>query len=142
MDAVIALLWAFHAESSIAEACRPDEPYVRGLLSDVASSCAKRGLVVVAEREGSVVGAAAVMSNGIWCAPEFRAAIEMFVYVDRAHRVGIGRGLVKALEAYLTCYRYARLYLMTEAANPRAGKLFERMGYAPSGAMFCKELGV
>jgi predicted N-acetyltransferase YhbS len=142
MDAVSDLLRAFHAESWVSQLAEPDEAAVQRQLADIAGSNGALGVIVVSEIDGEVVGAASAVAHALWLNPQSPYAVEQFVYVKKEKRVGVGRGLVRALEAFLTCLGFKGLFLLSGDGDPRAGKLFERLGYEMKSSMFFKPLGV
>lgn len=142
MDGVIALLWAFHSEGWFADMTKPDEAFVRQSLATVAGSGGSQGVIVVAFDDDGIIGAASAVAPAFWFAPQDRFAIEQFIYVKKDRRVGVGRSLVRALEAFLTCLNFKGLFLLSGDGDPRAGSLFQRMGYASTATMHFKALGV
>lgn len=131
MPAVESLLWAFFEESSVRELAQPDESYCRQLLREIAASDGVRGFLLVAERDGQIVGAACATGPAFWFSPQTPFLVEMFIYVLPDHRNGVGRQLTKALEFWSKFGGHNGLILRSGAGDPRAGKLFTRMSYVP-----------
>jgi ribosomal protein S18 acetylase RimI-like enzyme len=91
---------------------------------------ARRGVVLVAERDGEVVGFAAAGPS-----PDPEGAGELFaINVDPGHwGTGAGRALLEAAQAELERMGFAELVLWVVPGNARARRFYERAGWAADG---------
>jgi ribosomal protein S18 acetylase RimI-like enzyme len=90
----------------------------------------RRGTVLVVERDGEVVGFAAVGPS-----PDPEGAGELFaINVDPAHwGTGAGRVLLEAAQEELARLGFAETVLWVLPANARARRFYERAGWASDG---------
>lgn len=98
--------------------------------------------VLVAEREGAVVGYAYGGIEGHdWMALRGPAGVLHDLVVDPAHRGhGIGRLLLDAVVAALRAGGAPRVVLSTAARNEAAKRLFARAGFRPTMVEMTREL--
>jgi ribosomal protein S18 acetylase RimI-like enzyme len=89
-----------------------------------------RGVVLVAERDGEVVGFAAAGPS-----PDPEGAGELFaINVDPAHwGTGAGRALLEAAQDELARLGFAETVLWVLPANARARRFYERAGWVSDG---------
>lgn len=85
---------AFHAESGWAE----QFPFDRESFAHTVTRLGMADLFVVAEKEGRIVGMAAIDIGPAITNHSVRFAREVFFYVQPLHRKGIGRDLFNALK--------------------------------------------
>jgi ribosomal protein S18 acetylase RimI-like enzyme len=92
---------------------------------------ARRGVVLVAEGDGEVVGMAAAGPS-----PDPEGAGELFaINVDPGHwGSGAGRALLEAAQAELARLGFTELVLWVLPGNARARRFYERAGWAADGA--------
>jgi GNAT superfamily N-acetyltransferase len=91
-------------------------------------------LVLVAEREGEVVGIAVANVSRLSGGPRVRKKVGNVdsIVVDEAHRrVGIGSLLMRTLEAWARKKKMADLRLSVIDANPCAFEFYAALGYQP-----------
>ena len=90
----------------------------------------RRGAVLVAERDGEVVGFAALGPS-----PDPEGAGELYaINVDPAHwGTGAGRALLEAAQAELDRMGFAESVLWVLPGNARARRFYERAGWAADG---------
>jgi ribosomal protein S18 acetylase RimI-like enzyme len=104
---------------------------------------AEDALILVAEREGKVVG---YLYAGIeprnWKELRERAGFVHDVLVDEPHRAhGIAEALMDEAFAWMRAQRAPRVLLWTAAPNERARRVFERLGFRSTMIEMTKELG-
>jgi ribosomal protein S18 acetylase RimI-like enzyme len=89
-----------------------------------------RGVVLVAERDGEVVGFAAAGPS-----PDPEGAGELFaINLDPDHwGTGAGRALLEAVQAELDRMGFAESVLWVLPGNARARRFYERAGWATDG---------
>jgi ribosomal protein S18 acetylase RimI-like enzyme len=90
----------------------------------------RRGVALVAERDGEVVGFAALGPS-----PDPEGAGELYaINVDPDHwGTGAGRALLEAAQAELDRMGFAELVLWVLPGNARARRFYERAGWAFDG---------
>jgi len=99
-------------------------------------------VVLVAERDGSVVGYAyAAIEGNDFLALRGPAGVLHDLAVDPAHRAhGVGRMLVDATMAALRARGVRQAVLFTAVPNESAQRLFARMGFRPTMIEMTREL--
>ena len=90
-------------------------------------------IVVVAERDGEVVGMAHLEPSGAENATH-RGEVQRVAVAADARGAGVGRGLMEALEREARAARLTLLWLTTHADSP-ACAFYESLGYAELGVM-------
>ena len=100
-------------------------------------------LVLVAEREGAIVGYAyATMEKRDWMALRDACGALQDIWVDEGdRRGGIARALLEAVIAGLGERGAPRVVLSTAARNEGAQKFFESMGFRRTMIEMTRELG-
>lgn len=97
--------------------------------------------VVVAERDGAVIGLAHLHVSPT-LEYERPAAKVTALVVDTSHRgQGVGRALVEAMEAEARARRCELLFLTTAARREDAHEFYRRVGLEETGKRFAKSLG-
>lgn len=100
------------------------------------------GVFLVAERDGAVVGMAAAGLAPAYWNRNVLTAQELFWYVQRDHRRGIGGKLMNALEVAVKTLG-VRLFSMSAEEGLRAdalSQLYAKRGYRPTERLFWKQL--
>lgn len=119
---------------------RPEQGYGRFLVSQLSDP---ESVVLVAEREGQVVGYAfAALEPMSW--KELRAACGFLhdVYVDEpARQAGVGRQLVVEAIRWLAAHGAPRVVLGSAAGNAAAQRLFTALGFRQTMVEMTLELG-
>lgn len=101
------------------------------------------GVLLVAEKDGEVVGMAAAGAAPAWWNRNVLTAQELFWYVEPAHRKGIGAKLMEALEAAVIDLGVTLFSMSAEEGlrSQALGRLFRQRGYFPTEMLFWKRLG-
>lgn len=90
--------------------------------------------VIVAEREGKVVGWASL--SAFRASSGYRFAAEVSVYVaGEARGRGIGRAMVETLENAARQHGIRALVAVVDCANESSVRLFRRLGFAEAGRL-------
>lgn len=100
------------------------------------------GVILVAETDGEVIGMAAAGFAPAWWNYNVRSAQEIFFYCDPAHRKGVGRDLMRALEKAVK-QRDVVLFSMAAEEGLRSDaltRLYRACGYFPTEKVFWKVL--
>jgi ribosomal protein S18 acetylase RimI-like enzyme len=90
-------------------------------------------LVLVAERDGEVVGMAHLVPSGAANAPH-RAEVQRVVVAEKARGTGIGRRLMAGVERAALERKLTLLWLTTHDGSAACG-FYERVGYSKLGVM-------
>lgn len=126
----------FLAYSPLAAVVGAQPDALRATLSALISSdtmlAPGNALVLVAERDGDIIGALVALLTPVWFAPRSRIATELAWWVDEAHRGG--KAALKLHDAFeqwaLASGAQAQVLsdLVIDGEAP-AGKIIERLGY-------------
>jgi ribosomal protein S18 acetylase RimI-like enzyme len=90
-------------------------------------------VVLVAERDGEVVGMAHLVPSGAANAPH-RAEVQRVAIAAEARGLGVGRTLMAAVEAEARAHGLTLLWLTTHDGTP-AATFYESIGYIRMGVM-------
>jgi GNAT superfamily N-acetyltransferase len=101
----------------------PDREMLDVLHDDVTPP---RGIFVVAELEGEIVGCGALRPHG-----EGTAEIKRMYVAPSARRRGVARAVLRALEAHAAGFGYRRAILETGTRQQEAMALYESEGWTP-----------
>jgi GNAT superfamily N-acetyltransferase len=99
-------------------------------------------LVLVADADGSAVGLATAQ---IWRALHVEpptAWLTALVVGSQTRRLGVGRMLVEAVEAWAGARGCLSISLLSGLSRADAHQFYERLGYRQTGRRFTKPLGV
>ena len=109
----------------------PEAGYGRFLVSQIA---VPESLVMVAERDGAVVGYIfATVESTSWMDLRGPAGIVHDIYVDEgARRLGAGRELLRAALAWIRSKGQRQVVLLTKTRNEHAQRLFASLGFRPT----------
>lgn len=83
----------------------------------------------VAEVDGRIVGMAGLRLLPCICDPEPYAELTELFVEDAMRRQGVGRQLVRAIEAQVRARGASRLMLLTSWHNPTAQRFYYALGY-------------
>lgn len=108
----------FHAMSG--QAC----PFDPEAFSDLIGRMIKTPSAVVLKSDAGMIGG--VLSPA-YCAPQWVMAVEVFWWAERG-----GLGLLRAFEEWAREQGAQEVRMTSLSANPRAGKVLARRGYAVS----------
>lgn len=100
------------------------------------------GTMMVAERDGRVVGMGAFMTFPIYFNYAVKMAQEIFWWVDPSHRFGTGGALLEEMEEHAR-RAGARIFMMSALSGLRdaaLARLFEQRGYRRLERNFIKDL--
>lgn len=102
----------------------------------------ENGVLLVAERDGNVVGMAAAGLAPAWWNKNVLTAQELFWYVEPDHRRGLGGQLMDALESAVTDLGVVLFSMSAEEGlrGPALSRLYRQKGYFPMEALFWKRL--
>lgn len=125
LDALVALLAELF---SIEADFRPDAARQRRGLALLLAAPAE-SLVLVAEREGAVVGMVTVQLVVSTAEGGLSALVEDMVVAAGARRGGIGRLLLEGAEGWARGRGASRLQLLADRENAAALRFYERMGW-------------
>ncbi len=131
--------YAFFIEAGHESDATPFDPesFVRTL-----ALLASHGLLLVVEKDGAVIGmAAADVAPAFWN-HKILLGREAFWYVEPAHRKGIGRELLKALEALVTSLGATLFDVVAEDGkrSEALARLYRAGEYNPAERTFRKRL--
>ncbi|MDO8422257.1 MAG: GNAT family N-acetyltransferase [Parvibaculum sp.] len=120
---------------------RVADDYLPVLLAEVA---ARRGRIFVAERDGSVIGWAAITQEQnpvfvVEAARSYGYITELFVTAD-ARGSGVGQALMSACEAEARRCGLKQIVIGVLSANKRTADIYERAGFQPYTAELRKYL--
>ncbi|OME30644.1 GNAT family N-acetyltransferase [Paenibacillus odorifer] len=105
-----------------------DSSYMEGWFQDHQG----RFSVLVAEREGKVMGWASLNPYSHRCA--YRGVADLSVYIDRSFRgQGVGSSLLKSLEQVAKENEFYKIVLFTFPFNQEGQGLYQKMGYRQVG---------
>jgi GNAT superfamily N-acetyltransferase len=90
-------------------------------------------ILLVAERDGELVGMAQLVCSGIGNAPH-RAEVQRVAVADAVRRTGVGRELMVAVEA-TAAQRGITLLWLTTHDETDACRFYESIGYTKLGVM-------
>lgn len=131
---------AFHAEAGYAD--RFD--FVPGDFAVALDAMSDAGLLLVAEKDGQVVGMAGADAAPLIFNRSVRIGREAFWYIQPAHRKGIGRELLSALECAAKSYGAAIFDVVAEDGEGKRGvalaRLYRAASYSPAESVFRKVL--
>lgn len=122
--------WNKHAEFDV-------QSYARTVAALI-----EHGVLLVAEKDGRVVGMAAAGVAPAWWNKNVLTAQELWWYVEPDHRKGLGGQLMDALEAAVTDLG-VMLFSMSAEEGLRSKaltRLYRARGYFPSETLFWKQL--
>ena len=102
---------------------------------------ANRGAALVAVQGQDVVGFATVHVLSVLNRPRDVAWLTALVVASSGRRVGIGRALVRAVEAHALAQGCERLSVTTHEDRNGARAFYPALGLAPTGRRFGKALG-
>jgi ribosomal protein S18 acetylase RimI-like enzyme len=86
-------------------------------------------VVLVAEREGGIIGSAMVGDDG------HRGWVYYLAVAGSARRTGLGRALMAAAEEWLRARNCPKIQLMVREGNAEALAFYEALGLAPQGVV-------
>lgn len=120
----------------------------RGVTFDVESfltfcgGLASVGVLLVAEKDEAVVGMIGLVVMPAYWNVNVRLAQEAFLWVDPAHRKGVGRMLLEEGEKRALAMGAVLSSMVSEHGlrGDAVGQLFRRKGYAPAETVFWKRL--
>lgn len=101
------------------------------------------GVILVAEKDGEVIGMAAAGFAPAWWNYNVITGQELFFYCDPAHRKGTGQKLMVALEEAAQ-ERGVVLFSMSAEEGLRSealARLYRGRGYFPTEKLFWKQIG-
>lgn len=129
---------AFNEEAGYAETV-PFDPLSFG---HTLAALAVAGLLVVAERDGNVIGMAAADVAPSICNHSIRLGREAFWYVEPDHRKGVGKQLLNALECAARNHGATFFDVVAEdGKRSRAlARIYEHAGFSPVERTFRKRL--
>lgn len=97
-------------------------------------------LLLVAEREGRVLGFVYAVTNRDYFSGEPHAYVEDLAISPDARGLGLARDLMQAVEAWASTRGYRRIRLAVWFQNLRARGLYEHLGYQPETMYYLKDL--
>ncbi len=128
-----------YSPASIRPGTRPCPAHRSIAQAKFATACGPRHPVLVAERDGAVVGWGSL--NPFSPRPAYRYVADFSVYVERAARgSGVGRALLAALIAEARRLGYHKLVLAAFPFNAAGTALYRRVGFREVGVY--REQGV
>jgi len=145
-EAIVDLLWQLNLfENAITGDRRVEREAAEDCLAINAGRIeSPGGAEFVAELEGIVVGylCAVKDESPVYVVEEKRRFIWIadLVVAETARGRGLGRALIEAAEAYAGSEGVARIVIGAVAGNRDAGRLYERLGYAPQSIERAKSL--
>ncbi len=135
--AIRALFIELHeVERQIDPRMRDGEAIADAYLEQIDERCRDwDGVLLVAERDGRIVGYACVyrryVSDELDDPPGEMGYLSDLVVADAARGAGVGRALLEAAEAEVRAIGGDTVRLSVLAGNERAREIYERAGYAP-----------
>jgi GNAT superfamily N-acetyltransferase len=128
LEPVVALLGALFAQEADFE---PNPPAQRAALRTLLGA-PERGVVLVAERDGAVVGTVVLLAGISTAMGRDVCWLEDFVVAPEARGEGVGRTILAAVEDEARRRGWGRITLLTDADNFRAQRLYEAEGFTRS----------
>ncbi|WP_299109801.1 GNAT family N-acetyltransferase [uncultured Bradyrhizobium sp.] len=103
----------------------------------------EHGILLVAEKGGTVVGMAAAGASPAWWNRKVLTAQELFWYVEPGHRKGIGAKLMSALEEAVGSLGVTLFSMSAEEGlrSTALNRLYRQRGYFPTETLFWKQIG-
>jgi GNAT superfamily N-acetyltransferase len=130
----------FHAEAGWADICEYNRGDVEKTLAALIES--QDGILLVAERDGQIVGMCGGLASPIYFNHAHKGGQELFWWMKPGLRDGTGRLLLDAMEAEakaIGCSSWAMIAL--DKVNPElTGRLYRRRGYRASEHSYIKRL--
>jgi GNAT superfamily N-acetyltransferase len=131
---------AFFREAGYAEQFQFDPSSFGAALDALANA----GLLLVAEKEGAVIGmAAADVAPAFWNR-SVQMGREAFWFVEPAHRKGVGKNLLNQLELAAKEYGATVFDVVAEDGEGKRGpalaRLYRAAGFSPAETVFRKRL--
>lgn len=146
--ALIAMITAFQDfETTLHPNRRPGAEIAADYLALIEREvAAKRGAIFVAERAGAALGFVCCWADHdademIHAETRPHGYIADLFVVEAERGRGVGGALIAAAEAYLAGLGFARVRLISLAANTGAGAVYEHLGYRAYEITYEKPLG-
>lgn len=108
---------------------RTIDTWIDDALSEKSQAADDRAVLVAVAPDGAVIGFAGVAAQDHYISGRDGYLGELVVSEDAQGR-GVGRALLAAVERWATDHGCERLTLQTGAANDRARRFYERLGFA------------
>lgn len=102
-----------------------------------------RGLLLVAEDDGEIVGMAGAIAYPLYFNREHLTGQELFWWVDPEHRTdGAGQALMEGIEQWARDLRMNSLMMVSLPSldGERVGKLYQRAGFRPAESNYIRRL--
>lgn len=136
---IVEMAERFYPESGYGEAFGPMQ---RESIAGLAIITMERGVLLLAEHEGEVVGMICLHLDHFLFNVDVRVAVELVFWIEPEHRGGMAA--VRLLKAGEAAAREAGAHVMRMAvlatSPAQASGLYERTGYAASDRFFTKAL--
>lgn len=137
---------AFFSEAGFAEKLAGEGRQLEFDLESFAHTVAaliEHGVLLVAEKGGEVVGMAGAGLAPAWWNRNVLTAQELFWYIEPAHRFGLGKKLMDALEAAVADLGVVLFSMSAEEGlrSEALNRLYRQRGYFPTERLFWKQLG-
>ena len=146
LPAMLEMGQAFFAEAGHAA----EHPFCEASFTTTLQALGNTGLLLVADHAGAVIGMAAAAIRPAPWDHAVKTGREVFFYVQPAHRKGLGKLLIKALEDVSMAHGATVFDLVAERGSPRPdakitrgaalGRLYEAHGYALAETTYRKVL--
>lgn len=138
-EAMLRMGRAFHEEAGYAEqfAFVPDD------FAAALDAMADAGLLLVAEKDGKVIGMAGADAAPMLFNRSIRIGREVFWYIQPDQRNGVGRALLPALELAAKSFGATIFDVVAEDQGKRGealARLYRAAGYSPVESVFRKRL--
>lgn len=102
----------------------------------------EHGVLLVAEKEDSVVGMAGAGIAPAWWNRNVLTCQELFWYIEKPHRFGLGTKLMQALEAAVADLGVVLFSMSAEEGlrSEALNRIYRQRGYFPTERLFWKQL--
>ena len=138
IDGIVAMAQEFYATTSYADVCPMDDAQAAGLAIVLKDT----GVMLVAERDGELVGMAGLLIEPFTFNPSVTMATELVWWVNPDVRgTTLAARLLDAITAACRDRGCQMVRMMTlHDSPPQAAALYERDGYTPTEHAFTKRL--